>query len=204
MTENTTSKRSGGQLKKLFFDKRLSDTGGTIWKISTWKVLLWMIAVIVILIILYSFFVPDQMAFLKEVLFYSIITMIIIAITWLVCGLISKGRKLFVGFILAWILILGMYIFLGSICQMVGWIEFHYGFTTWMAITALALLGAKRIDGNLDKNDVGYGLLVLLIIFIGNVPVFDCGGFFAKVDSFIELILSWLPFSISPENLTTT
>ena len=174
-----TEKPSGtGQWKKLFFNKYLSDVKGVVWKLSTWKVVAWLMFVLVILVILYSLFVEDQAGFFQELIFYAIITVIVIAIVWVAVGIFSKSRKIFTGFILAWILILGLYMFLGFIFSISNIMEFHYGFTTWSVITVLSLLGAKRIDGNLDKSDVGYGLLVLLVLVIGNVPIFENGVFY--------------------------
>jgi len=183
-----------GQWKKLFFNKHFSDTQGVSWKPSTWKVVAWLMFILAILIVLYSFFVENQADFFQEVVFYAIITVIVIAIVWVVVGLFSKSRKIFTGFMLAWILILGLYMFLGFIFSIANIMEFHYGFTTWTVITFLSLLGAKRIDGSLDKNDVGYGLLVLLIIIIGNVPIFENGGFLAQLDSVLTFIAERLNF----------
>lgn len=196
-----TEKPSGtGQWKKLFFNKYLSDVKGVVWKLSTWKVVAWLMFVLVILVILYSLFVEDQAGFFQELIFYAIITVIVIAIVWVAVGIFSKSRKIFTGFILAWILILGLYMFLGFIFSISNIMEFHYGFTTWSVITVLSLLGAKRIDGNLDKSDVGYGLLVLLVLVIGNVPIFENGGFLAQLDSVLGWIVSRLSF-INPQDL---
>lgn len=192
-----------GQWRKLFFNKHLSDTQGVIWKLSTWKVVVWLMVILISLIVLYSFFVESQMDFIRGVIFYAIITVIVIAIVWVAVGIFGKSRKVFTGFILAWILILGLYMFLGFIFSIAGIMEFHYGFTTWTVITFLSLLGAKRIDGSLDKNDVGYGLLVLLILVIGNVPIFENGGFLAQLDSVLGWIVSRLSF-ITPQDLIAT
>jgi len=188
-------KSSGtGQIKKLAFNKTFSDTKGVIWKISPTKVLLWMLAITIILILTFSFFQEDQFSYLRNVLFYSIIIMIIMMIAWIVAMFVLKSRKLFIGFIIAWILILGLYIVLGAVFSFVGWMDFHYGLTVWIVISCLAALGAKRIDQNLDKNDVFYGMLVLIVLVVGNVPIFESGGFFAQVDNLINLVSSKLSF----------
>ena len=113
---------------------------------------------------------------------------------------VLKSRKLFIGFIIAWILILGLCIVLGAVFSFVGWMDFHYGLTVWIVISCLAGLGAKRIDGSLDKNDVFFGMLVLIVLVIGNVPIFESGGFFAQVDNLIAFISSKLSF-INVEDL---
>ena len=188
-------KSSGtGQWKKLFFNKYLSDTKGVIWKISPTKVLLWMLSITIILILTFSFFQEDQTSYLRNVLFYSIIIMIIMMIAWVVAMFVLKSRKLFIGFIIAWILILGLYIVLGAVFSFVGWMDFHYGLIVWIVISCLAGLGAKRIDGSLDKNDVFFGMLVLIVLVIGNVPIFESGGFFAQVDNLINFVSSKLSF----------
>lgn len=190
-----SSKRasSTGQWKKLIFTKHHSDKFGAVWKISTWKVFIWMMVALGILVILYSFLVENQAAFFQDVIFYAIVTVIIVAVVWVGVGIFSKGKKIFIGFILAWILILGLYIFLAFIFSFIG-ITYHFGFSTWSVITFLALIGAKRIDGNLDKQDLGYGLLVLLILVIGNYPIFENGGFLAQLDSVISFISEKLSY----------
>lgn len=199
-----TERPSGtGQWKKLFFNRHLSDTKGVSWKLSPTKVLLWMLAITIILILIFSYFQEDQASYLRNVLFYSIIIMFIMMIAWIVAMFVLKSRKLFIGFIIAWILILGLYMALGAVFSFVGWMDFHYGFTVWIVISCLAGLGAKRIDGNLDKNDVFFGMLVLIVLIIGNVPIFESGGFFAQVDNLIAFISSRLSF-INPEDLLAT
>jgi len=196
-----TEKPSGtGQWKKLFFTKHLSDTQGASWKLSPIKVLLWMLASTIILVLTFSFFQEDQTSYLQSILFYSIIIMIIIMIVWVVAMFIVKSRNLFVGFMIAWILILGLYMGLGAVFSFVGWMDFHFGFSVWIVMSCLAFLGAKRIDGNLTKDDFFYGMLVLIVLIVGNVPVFESGGFFSQIDNLIAFISSKLSF-INPEDL---
>ena len=197
-------KSSGtGQWRKLIYNKKYSDVQGVIWKLSPIKVLLWMLAITIILILTFSFFQEDQTSYLRNVLFYSIIIMIIMMIAWIVAMFVLKSRKLFIGFIIAWILILGLYIVLGAVFSYVGWMDFHYGFTVWVTISCLSALGAKRLDGNLTKDDFFYGMLVLIVLVIGNVPIFESGGFFAQVDNLINLASSKLSF-INVEDLIAT
>ena len=51
---------STSQIKKLAFNKYLSDSQGVIWKLSPIKVLLWMLAITIILILTFSLFQENQ------------------------------------------------------------------------------------------------------------------------------------------------
>lgn len=192
-----------GQWKKLIYNKKYSDTQGVIWKLSPIKVLLWMIAITVILILTFSYFQEDQFSYLQDVLFYSIVIMIIMMVVWVVAIFVLKSRKLFVQFLIGWILILGLYWVLGMACQVTGLFPngFHYGISTWILISALALMAKNIGDQSLDKRDVFYAMLVLIIIFIANAPIFsDNMGFLAQIDSVIGWVMSRLSF-INPEDL---
>jgi len=201
-----TERPSGtGQIRKLAFNKYLSDTKGVGWKLSPTKVLLWMLAITIILILTFSYFQEDQFSYLQNVLFYSIIIMIVIMVVWVIALFVLKSRKLFVRFLIGWILILGLYWVLGMACQITGLFPngFHYGICTYILISALAVM-AKNIDGNLNKQDIFYAMLVLIIIFIANAPIFSDGmGFLAQVDSVIGWIMSKLSF-INPQDLLAT
>lgn len=195
-----------GQWKKLIFNKRHSDVQGVIWKLSPIKVLLWMIAITIILILTFSYFQEDQFSYLQDVLFYSIIIMIIMMIVWVVAIFVLKSRKLFVQFLIGWILILGLYWVLGMACQVTGLFPngFHYGACTYILISALALMAKNVGDQSLDKRDVFYAMLILIVIFIANAPIFSDGmGFLAQVDSILGWIMSRLSF-INPQDLIAT
>lgn len=182
------------QWRKLLFSKEQNDQYGSVWRVSTWKGLFWLISILLILVILYSFFVPNQQGYLQNAMFYAIITVIIVIIMWVAGNFIWKSRKIFVGFILAWILILGFYLLLDGIFNYgLHWFKIYYGLTTWITISALAIIGAGRIDGSLEKNDLFYGLLVFLILVIGNAPVFANGGFLAELDHFITSAIGYIP-----------
>jgi hypothetical protein len=199
-----TERPSGtGQWKKLFFNKYLSDTKGVGWKLSPIKVFLWMLAITIVLILTFSYFQEDQFSYLQNVLFYSIVIMIIMMIVWVVAIFVLKSRKLFVQFLIGWILILGLYWVLGMACQVIGLFPngFHYGTCTYVLISALALMAKNIGDQSLDKRDVFYAMLVFIIIFIANAPIFSDGmGFLAQVDSVLGLITSKLSF-INPQDL---
>ena len=186
-----------GQLKKLLYTRYTSDKYGVVWKLSTYKVLLWLIVAIFGLILLYSFFISDQADFLKNILFYSIVILIIVAVLWVVARVAWKTRKTIGGFFIAFILIIVVYFVLDLIFGFVGLFNFHYGLSTWLVVGITAGLGSSRIDGNLTKDDVFYAVLVLLIIWGGNLPVFENGGFFQTVDEFGAFVLSKLPWVAS-------
>lgn len=197
-------KQSGtGQWRKLVFNKKYSDQQGVIWKLSAWKVAMWLIAIIVVLIAAFSFFQEDQGDFLRNVLFYSIITMILILIVWIATAFVWKARKIFYRFLIGWILLLGVYLVLGFVCQASGLYPngFHYGFSTWVLLSTLAL-GARNVgDGSVDRKDVFYTMLVVIVFFVGNAPIFSGGiGFLEQVDILLALIAEKLSF-INPESL---
>lgn len=195
-----------GQFKKLFYSKSYSDTKGVIWRLSPWKVLFWMIAITIVLVLLFSLFQDDQGDYLQNILFYSIIIMIVVMVGWVVAIFVVKSRKLLVQFLLGWILILGLYWVLGMACQISGLFPngFHYGFTTWILISALALMAKNIGDGSLDRRDIFYAMLIILVIFIANAPIFsDNMGFLAQVDSMISGMVAWLSF-INPQDLIAT
>ena len=194
---------STGQIKKLAFNKYLSDEKGVTWKLSTWKVTFWLIGIIVSLIIIFSFFQEDQGIFLKDVLFYGIITMILILVIWIVAAFVMKSRKIFFRFLVGWILLLGLYAGMGFICEMTGLYPngFHYGFATWMLLSTLAISAKNIGDGNIDRKDLFFCMLVFVIFFIANAPIFSGGmGFLAQVDSVLGWIMARLSF-INPQDL---
>jgi len=178
------------QLKKLVFDKKLTDVapGKSIatWKINPWKLFFLMIGIAVLLIAIYGlFFVQPggQGDFFGGILFYVIVLVVAIAILWIVVANALKFRKMIFGFFLAFILIICLYWFLGAVLGYFKVLDFHMGgYSLWILITILAGIGAKRIDGDLDKMDVLYGLLVLLIIVGANLPITGECGFLALLD----------------------
>ncbi len=187
-----------GQWRKLFYTKHLSDQHGVVWKISTWKVFFMLITIAVLLVIIYAFlFTSDAGMFLGDILFYSIVLIIAVAILWLTANTAIKFKKIITGFIIAFILILVLYWVLSLVFGFVELMEFHMGgYSLWVLISILALMGAKRIDGSLDKNDVGYGLLVLIVLIGANIPVTETGGFLANLDNLLDTIIGYLPWTM--------
>jgi hypothetical protein len=56
-------------------------------------------------------------------------------------------------------------------------------------------MGARKIDGNLTKSDVGYGLLVFIVLLGANIPITEAGGFLANLDSLFEKIFQFIPLN---------
>jgi len=186
-----------GQIKKLFYNKRLVDTPSgeptAEWRVSPWKVFISLLAIMVVLIILYAFFAtPQPGEFLGSMLFYSIVIVGAVAVLWLVGTGVFKARKLIAGFFIAFILIFTFYWAMGFLLNHYQILNFHLGgWSLWIMITILAGLGSKRIDGSLDRNDVGYGLLVFLICIGANIPISDGQGFLWNLDNLIWQLLGW-------------
>jgi len=186
-----------GQWKKLFYTKHLSDQHGVIWKISTWKVFFILISLAIALIIIYAFlFTGDAGVFLGDILFYSIVLIIAVAILWLTTNTVLKFKKIISGFFIAFILILVLYWTLSLVFGYCNLMEFFMGgYSLWILISILSFMGARRIDGSLDKNDVGYGLLVLIVLIGANIPITEAGGFLANLDGLFEKITQFIPFN---------
>ena len=185
------------QLKKLLYNKAPVDKPEAIaeWRLSPWKVFFLLLSIVIFLIIFYAYmFTSNPKEFLGNVVFYSIIIVCAIAAIWVVGSTMVKGRKLISGFFIAFILILTFYWILGSVLSYFNIMEFHLGgYSTWMLITILAGLGAKRIDGNLDRHDVGFALLVFIVLIGANIPLNSNGGFLANLDKFVETVKGWIP-----------
>jgi hypothetical protein len=186
-----------GQLKKLFYNKKLVDTPGgepsAEWRISPWKVFVMLITAMILLIIFYAYVAtPSPSYFLGNMIFYGIVIIGAVAVLWVLGATIYKGRKLITGFFIAFILILTFYWLLGFILGTFLVLNFHMGgYSLWIMITILAGLGAKRIDGSLDKSDVGYGLLILIVCIGANIPISNEQGFLWNLDNLIESVLCY-------------
>lgn len=183
------------QWRKLIQTKEHSDTYGAVWKLSTMKVAAWLILLLLFLIVVYSFFIPNQSGYLTDVLFYAIIIVAVILIAWFAGNFIWKTRGFFAWFLISWVVIFVFYISMGFALSFVGW-KFNYGILAWMIITTFAFIGAglkNQKSQEISRVDVFYVFLVFLVLVGGNVPAFENGiGFFAKVDDFINIIRTWI------------
>lgn len=185
------------QIKKLVYEKKFVDSpdGDTIarWKISSWKIFILLIVILSILLVIYAYVAtPSPSNFLGNILFYAIVIVGAVAVLWVVGNGAYKARKLIAGFFLAFILILTFYWGLGAVLTHFNILEFYFdGWSLWVMITVLAGLGARRIDGELDRSDVGFGLLVLIICIGANIPIANGAGFLKNLDALIYKILGW-------------
>lgn len=186
------------QFKKLAFNKTFVDDGQggslAMWKLSPWKIFTIMIAIAIGLTIIYAYYyTPDPRDFMGTLIFYAIVIALVIAVIFFTAGSMGKFRGIATGFLIAFILILVVYWVSGLIFNYFFDLEFHNGYTLWVVISALAYMGAKRIDGNLDRHDVLYGLLVFLVLLGANIPINNTGGFLANLDNLIATILKSIP-----------
>jgi len=192
----------GQQLKKLFFDKKLTDSGKGIiatWKTNPWKIFGVLFSLGILGIIVYGFlFSGNPNNFFGNVVFYAIVIVIAIAVIYILASSALKFRKLIVGFLIAFILIFVFYWALGLVFTYAGLIkDWHLGgYSLFIVLIALAGIGAKRIDGNLDRADVMYGLLVFLILCGINIPIANNVGFLANLDNLIGKILGLVPLNL--------
>lgn len=188
------------QFKKILYNKRFVDTpsGETLaeWAVSPWKVFFLLIAVAISLTVLYAFlFSNDAYTFLGNLIFYSIIILVAIALLYITGNTALKFKGRLQGFLIAFILILVVYWSLATILGYFDILEFHMrGYALWILITTLGYMGAKRVDGDLDRNDIGFAFLVLIVLMGANIPITENGGFLASLDAFLVNIFNFLPF----------
>lgn len=185
-----------GQLKKLFYNKRFIDSpdGNAIaeWKIAPWKVFGISLALIVLLIVVYGwFFTANKQDFFGNVIFYAIVIVLAIVGIWIAGKKAMDFKQRITYFLIAFILIWVFYWVLSLLFSYAGMLSFYMGGPAlWTIISLLSFLGAKRIDGELDKNDIFFGCLVLLVILGANIPMNATGGFLANVDAIINKVMS--------------
>ena len=184
------------QLKKLFYNKQFVDKpdGTTLaeWKISPWKIFAVLLSLVIAVIFIYGwFFTSNKQDFYGNVLLYAIILAIAILGIWILGKKAWDFKQRVTYFLIAFILIWVFYWVLSLVFDYTGLMKFHMGGPTlWTIISLLAFLGAKRIDSNLDKNDVFFGFLVFVILIGANIPMNATGGFLANVDGIIAKIMS--------------
>ena len=187
------------QTKKLLYNKRFIDNGSgeTIaeWKLSPLKVFGVLIAVAITLTVVYAYFFTENPGdFMGNLLFYSIIILVVIAILWITANTAMKAKSRIQGFLIAFILILVFYWALSVVFGHFNILTFHMeGYALWIIISALAFMGTKRLDGNLDRNDVFFGLLVFIVLVGANIPINNNMGFLANLDNLIKTILGFIP-----------
>jgi hypothetical protein len=193
----------GQQLKKFFFDKKLTDSGtGNIiatWRANPWKICSVFIGIALLCTMVYGyFFSGDPPNFFGNLLFYVIIIAIAIAILYILASTISKFRKLIVGFLIALILLFVAYWAMGFAFTYTGLLKnWHIGgWSLPIVLVFLAFLGSKRLDNNLDRADVFFSIMCGLV-FIGiNIPFANNVGLLANIDNLISKIIGLSPWKL--------
>ena len=185
------------QLRKLLFTKKFSDYEGYKWVLSTYKAIAWCITILVIAIILYGMFiVEDSKEFFGNVLFYVIVISIALIVILFLSGTVSKFTKFARKFLLLVILLTFIYSILGIVFDNFLDIQFYVGYSTWILLTVLAGWGAKKeeiFNGNIDRHDVFYSLVVFIMMVGANWKITSNGGVLQNFDILIERILSMIP-----------
>jgi len=184
------------QLKKLFYNKQFVDKpdGTTLaeWKISPWKIFAVLLSLVIAVIFIYGwFFTANKQDFYGNVLLYAIILAITILGIWILGKKAWDFKQRVTYFLIAFILIWVFYWVLSLVFDYTGLMKFHMGGPAlWTIISLLAFMGAKRIDSNIDRNDIFFGFLVLVILIGANIPMNATGGFLANTDIIIAKIMS--------------
>lgn len=191
------------QWKKLLFDHDVTDidedgeAGGHVWRFSTGKAIAWTVFFAVLTTLAYGFWFADTESFFRQLLLYVIILAVGIVAVLFAARVTLGARKAFVKFFLLFIVIVFVYGVLSTIFGAVGLYPFHMGLSTWIMLTSLAGFGATRayiFNGNLDRHDVFYCLLVFVIMAGGNWPITGGEGVLAHIDGLIDTILGYLHF----------
>lgn len=187
------------QLKKLLYNKKFIDApdgDGHIarWVISPWKVLIIAILFVILAIFVYGwFFTENRAEFFGNIMFYSIVLILIVVGLWITAKKAIDFKQRLTYFLIAFILLWVLYWILGVVLGAVGLLQFHMGGPTlWIILSLLALLGAKRIDGELTRDDLFFSGLVLLVFLGANIPMNSNGGFLANVDKIISDVFKYL------------
>lgn len=184
------------QLKKLFYNKQFVDKpdGTTLaeWKISPWKIFAVLLSLVIAVIFIYGwFFTANKQDFYGNVVLYAIILAIAILGIWILGKKAWDFKQRVTYFLIAFILIWVFYWVLSLVFDYTGLMKFHMGGPAlWTIISLLAFMGAKRIDSNIDRNDIFFGFLVLVILIGANIPMNATGGFLANTDIIIAKIMS--------------
>jgi hypothetical protein len=185
-----------GQLKKLFYNKQFVDTpdGATLaqWKMSRWKVFAVTLALSVLMILIYGWlFTKNPTEFYGTIVFYAVVIVLAIVAIYIVGGKAWDFKQRITYFFIAFIIIWVFYWILSVVFSYVGLMTLYMGGQTlWVILSLLAFMGAKRIDKNIDRADIIFGGLVILVILGANIPMNSTGGFLANMDAIITRIMS--------------
>jgi len=184
-------------LRKLLFTKKFSDYEGYKWTFSVYKAIAWCIVILVVSIILYGMFIAgNSKEFFGNVLFYTILISIALIVLLFISGTLKKFRTVMTRFFILIIIITFVYAILGIIFKTFTNMTFYVGYSTWILLTVLAGWGAKNdkvFNGNLDRHDVFYSLVIFVAMVGANFPITSDGGFLQNLDLFVKRILSFIP-----------
>jgi len=184
------------QLKKLFYNKQLVDKpdGTTLaeWKISPWKIFAVLLSLVIAVIFIYGwFFTANKQDFYGNVLFYAIVIVCVVLAIWIIGRKAWDFKQRVTYFLIAFILIWVFYWAMSLAFDYTHLMKFHMGGSTlWVIISLLAFMGAKRIDSQIDRNDVFFAFLVLVVIIGANIPMNATGGFLANTDIIIAKVMA--------------
>ena len=180
-----------GHLKKLLFTKKFTDYGEYKWAFSYNKAMAWSVSFLVLFILIYGFFIAkDTHEFFGKVLFVAILISIAVFLILLAVGSIKKSKKFIGKFFLLIVGIIFAYYVIGLIFSQYLW-GFYSGYSTWFLIVALAGYGASRdyiFNGNLDRHDVFYCLLIFICFVGANIPFYHNKSFLENMDGIINMI----------------
>ena len=178
-------------LKKLLFTKKITDYGEYKWAFSFGKAMAWSLFFLVLFLLIYGFFIAeDTHEFFGRVLFVAILICIVVFCILLSVGSIKKARKFVGKFFLLTVCIIFAYYVIGLVISQWLW-SFYSGYSTWLLIVALAGYGATRdyiFNGNLDRHDVFYCLLIFIAFLGANMPFYQNKGFLENLDGLIKVI----------------
>jgi len=182
-----------GHLKKLLFTKKLTDYGDYKWAFSYNKAMAWSIVFLILFIFIYGFFIAENThEFFGRVLFIAILICIAIFLILLAVGSIKKSKKFIGKFLLLIVGIIFAYYVIGIIFSQYLW-GFYSGYSTWLLIVALAGYGASRdyiFNGNLDRHDIFYCLLIFICFVGANIPFYQDKSFLENLDGLIDIAKS--------------
>jgi len=185
------------QWKKLLFNHDVSDVKGEVWKFSFGKAIVWAIFFLFISITVYGmYFTKSPGDFFRMVILYMIIISVAVVAILISARTISRGKELLTRFLLIFISLVFVYGIVGMIFNEMGIYPFYMGFTTWIVLTALAGYGATRdyiFNGNIDRHDAFYCLLVFVIIVGGNFPITGNSGVIENIDVLVGRIMDYIP-----------
>ena len=180
-----------GHLKKLLFTKKITDYGEYKWAFSYNKAMAWSIVFLMLFIFIYGFFIAeDTHEFFGRVLFIAILICIAIFLILLAVGSIKKSKKFIGKFLLLVVGIIFTYYVIGIIFSQYLW-GFYSGYSTWLLIIALAGYGASRdyiFNGNLDRHDIFYCLLIFICFVGANIPFYHDKSFLENLDGLIDIV----------------